>query len=54
MNNSDHDDCCDKLQEKVIKITLYDKMNYKPIFYDVTIINIPLSCHIKRINSMLP
>ena len=32
MNNSDHDDCCDKLQEKVIKITLYDKMNYKPIF----------------------
>ena len=31
MNNSDHDDCCDILQEKVIKITLYDKMNYKPI-----------------------
>ena len=31
MNNSDHDDCCHKLQEKVIKITLYDKMNYKPI-----------------------
>ena len=30
MKNSDHDDCRDKLQQKVIKITLYDKMNYKP------------------------
>ena len=58
MNNSNKDNFCDKLQQKVIKITLYDKMNYTRIWlvltYDVTINNIPLFCHIKQIDFMVP
>ena len=31
MINSDHDNFCNKLQHEVIKITLYDNMNYTRI-----------------------